>query len=147
MRATTGVPQVRTNLRQVRAIERARMQIDDRRTELHDFGKEGVCDARGCAALGVTWKETVQVASVGQVARAAIEALDIDDRHADDRAVQLFDVEIFQHAADDFDAIQLIAVDSGCETQHRTWSVPFSTNTGTGATNPSIAVRWSTSVA
>ena len=119
MRATCGSAQIGAHLRQVGAIERAGVQIDQRRAVLHDFGEERVRHARRGAALRIAGEVAIQIAAVRQVARAAIEALDVDDRHADHGAVELFDVDVVEHAPRDFDAVELIAVHGRGQAQHR----------------------------
>jgi hypothetical protein len=89
----------------------------------HDFSEKRMRHACRCTAASVSREVSIQVATIRKVAGTAIEALDVDDRNADDRAVQFFDVDVIEHAAHDFDAIELIAVNRSRETQHRARSL------------------------
>ena len=79
--------------------------------------------ARRGAAAGIAGKIAVQVAPVRQIARAAVEPLQVDDRHPDHRAVQFLRLEVVDHAPDDLDAIQFVAVYGRSQAQHRTRSL------------------------
>ena len=118
MRVDLRHAQIGAHLRQVGAIERAGVQIDQRGAVAHDFREERVRHARRGAALRIAGEVAIQIAPVRQVARAAVEALDVDDRHADHCAVQLFDVDVVEHAPRDFDAVELIAVHRRGQAQH-----------------------------
>src|SRR5688572_9049094 len=85
----------------------------------HDVGEERVGHARGGAAPGIAGKITIQVAAVRQITHAAIKALNVDDGNGDDRAVEFFDVDVIEHTARYFYAVQLIAMHGGGETQDR----------------------------
>jgi len=69
------------------------MQINQPRAMTDHFVEQGMRHAHGGTAAFIAGKIPVQIAPVGQIPRAAIEALDIHDGNADDSAVELFDVE------------------------------------------------------
>jgi hypothetical protein len=112
-----GVAEVGADLRQVGALEGARMQVDERVAMRDDVGEERMCDARRGAARRVAREIAVQVAPVREIAGAAAEALHVDDRYADDRARQLVRVDVVHHAPHHLDAIQLVAVHRGGQAQ------------------------------
>ena len=58
-------------------------------------------------------------AAIRQVAGAAAEPLQVDDRHADHRALHPARVQVLDHAPDHFDAVQLIAVNRAGQAQDR----------------------------
>ncbi len=113
------IAKVRANLRQVRPFERARMQIDERVAMCDDVDEKRMCDACRGASGRVAGEIAIQVAAIRQVARAAPEALYVYDRHADDRAGQFVRVDIVQHPAHHFDAVELVAVHGRGEAQVR----------------------------
>ena len=57
----------------------------------------------------------VEVASVGKVAIAIYEAVDVDDRYGDDRAGERARIDLIEDAANDLDAGDLVAVHRGAE--------------------------------
>src|SRR5690606_26426786 len=91
----------------------------ERRAVAYDFREEGVRDARGGAAVLVSGEVAVEIAPVGEIAHAAIEALDVDDRHTDDRAIELVHLDFVQHAAYDLDPVQLVSVNCRGQAEHR----------------------------
>ena len=82
--ATAGRLHVGAQLRQVRALERARVDVDQRVRSWRTTFSKNECAMRDAELpLRGAREEAVQVAAVGQVARAAPEPVQVDDRHAD----------------------------------------------------------------
>ena len=111
------VRQVGAHLRNVRAVERAGVQIHQRFAVHDHLIEEGARDPRGGASVRPAGKVAIQVAAVRQVARRLAEAVQVDDRHADQHAAELAGVEILQDPAHHLDAVQLVAVDPGREAE------------------------------
>ena len=76
-----------------------------------------ISDRKRCASRAASepvaepGKRAVEVAPVGQIARAADEAEHVDDGDAQKRAADALGMQRAQQPADDLDAVQLIAVD------------------------------------
>ncbi len=75
-----------------------------------DIDEKRMRDACRGTACRVAGKIPVQVAAIRQVARAAPEALHVDDGHPDDRAGQFVRVDVVQHPAHHLDAVELVTV-------------------------------------
>ncbi len=95
------------------------MQVDESVAFVDDFREKRVRNASGRAAVGITGKVTVQVASVGQITGAPTETLQIHDRNADDRSRQLGRLDVVKDPADNLYTVQLISVHGRCEAKRR----------------------------
>ena len=113
------IAQVGADLRQVGSLERAGVDIDERVTVRDYVREERVRDAGCRAAIGVAGKIPVEVAAVGQVARAAPKSLHVDDRHADDGPGEPPGVEVVQNPPHHLDAVEFVAVHGRREAQGR----------------------------
>ncbi len=107
------VRDIGTDLRQVRAPVRRRMQIDERITVNEHFRKHLVRDQPCHAAACAAGKRPVEVATVGQVAVARSYALRVDRGQRNHGASQRAGVDVREGTSRYFDAVQLVAVHPG----------------------------------
>ena len=93
----------------------AGVQVDAVAALADDFLHEQKGDAGGERAAVGAGEGAVEVAAVGQVARLGVEAEHVDDRHGDEAAGEVVGRDALEDAADDFDAVDLVAVDGGAD--------------------------------
>ena len=117
--ANRGIGQVRAYLRQVRALERACVQINQSVAIRDDVGEEGMSDSCCGAAGRIAREVAIQIAAVRQVTRAAPKTLHIDDRNADNRAGQLARIHVVKDTTNHLHAIKFVAVDGSGKAQRR----------------------------
>src|SRR5687767_13400400 len=67
---------------------------------------------RRCRATGGAGEDAIEVASIGDISGADHESEWVHDRHRDNGAAQVLGVEGPHHLANDFDSIDLVAVDA-----------------------------------
>ena len=113
------VLEVGTDLGQVGAAVRAGVEVDADLALGDHLGHHQVRDPGRQRAAARAGEGPVEVAPVGQVAVAVHEAEDVDDRHRDQRAVQLLGIEVGQHLTHHLDADGLVAVDGGVDPDGR----------------------------
>ena len=100
-------------------MHRGRVQVDADLRALHDLGQEEMRQPRGERPVGRAGKRAIEIAPVGQIARAADKAVGIDHRGTQSRVPQMLPgCQRAQHTANDLDAVQLIAV-NGRGHEHR----------------------------
>ncbi len=104
------VAQVRAQLRQVGAMKRASVQVDEHIAVCDDFSEERMRDSACGAAGWIAREEAVQVATIGQVARAPAKPLQVHDRHSDYGAGQPLRIQVVEYPANDLDSVQFVAV-------------------------------------
>ena len=114
-----GVVQVGANLREVAAVAGAGVQVDTVGGVGDNLRHKGVGYAAGQGAAGRAGEGAIEVAAVGQVAGVVDKTVDIDDGNGDQRALEPVHQGVFQQAADDLHAIDLVAVDGGAHKQLR----------------------------
>ena len=116
-REDARIGEVGAQLGQVGAVERARVEVDEIVAVADHALEEGVGDPRREAAVGIPREEAIEIAAVGQVARGPLETDQVHDRHPDQRARERLRIDRVVDTAHDFDAVQLVAVDRGGETE------------------------------
>ena len=95
------------------------VQVDADLRALDDLGQEEMREPGRKRARRRTRERAVEVAPVGQIARAADEAEHVDDGHAQQRAADAFGMQRAQQPADDLDAVELIAVNGRADEHGR----------------------------
>ena len=113
------VRQIAAHLREVRAVKRAGVDVDQIVAGFDDVFEQRVGQPRGRAALFLTGEVAIQIAPVGQVTRATAEAVEVHDRHADNGATEVRGIYVVEHAPDDLETIVFVAVHYRSETQRR----------------------------
>ncbi len=113
--AGLGVVEVGADLRQVRAVIGAGVEVDADVASADDLGHEQVGDPGRQRSVRRSGERAVEVAAVREVAVAVQEAVHVDDRDGDHGAGHRAGVEAAHHAPDDLDAVDLVAVDRGAE--------------------------------
>ena len=114
------IRQIAAQLRQVGAMKRAGVNVDEVVARADDAVEQRKREPRRGAALAPSREVAIQVAPIRQVAGAPAEAVEIDDRHADNDSAELRRVDLIQHATHDLEPIVLIAVNGGRQTQRGT---------------------------
>ena len=108
----------RPDLGQVLAVDSGRMQVDD----VCAAGDDGLEKQVGRACRDgpplAARKAAVEVAAVRQVARLVQEAEQVDDGHEHERAAQAVQRSQRAQATDNFDAVELVAVDPRAHEEH-----------------------------
>ena len=124
--------QIDAHLRQVVAPASGGVQIDPVGAVRDDLADERVGEPRGHRAPVGARERAVQVAPIRQVARLGDEAVHVDHRHAEQRAGQPRSVPWrAEQAADDLDAVDLVAVHGRGDEQARARAArPWITCTG-----------------
>ena len=100
------------------------MQIDPdvgpRDDLLHEQMREP-CGKRSARGAG---KRSIQIPAIRQVARMIEKTERVDNRHREQCAFQLGQIGRAQHAADDFDADDLVAMHRRADEQGGAWTGP-----------------------
>ena len=99
------------DLRQIDAMDGGGMQVDADLRSLDDLAEEQMRQPRSQRAVRRPRKRAIEIASIGQVARTADEAENVDHGDAQERAPDALRIERAQQTADDLNAVDLIAVD------------------------------------
>ena len=119
-----GIGEVGPDLRVVRALAAARVQVEPEVALPDDLAEQGVGQARGERPLGAAREAAVQVAAVGQAPVLDQEAGHVDHRHRDQRAAQAGEVGVVEQVAQDPDAVELVAMHRGGDEERGTGPAP-----------------------
>src|SRR5690606_29906045 len=111
--------EIGTNLRHVGAVHGAGVQVDGVGAQIEHLGLEQVRHACAKAAGFRAGKAAVQVATVRQVTGLVNKTEHVDHRHRDQGTGKIAQAADLQQAANDFHAVELVAVDRGADQQHR----------------------------
>jgi hypothetical protein len=88
------VSQIGANLREIRPLVRARMQIYEGITVALHYCKYRVRNHTSNTAAGPAWKSPIQIAPVGQVSITASNTFGVNGWQYDQRAVQVLWIDL-----------------------------------------------------
>src|SRR5690554_5770593 len=96
------------------------MNVDQRVALEDDLFEQAVGNAMGEAAVFATGKVAVEVAPVGEIAAALLEALQVDDGNTHQRTRQFPRIQVVDYPADDLDTVKLITMNRARQAHYRT---------------------------
>ncbi len=117
--ARLGVLQIRADLRQVGPVVETAVIVDAVGTLSDDVLHQDVGETPGERPCGRAGKRAIEVSAVGKVAGLGHEAMDVHDRHSDDRAGEPRGIELGENLADDLDPVDFVAVYGPAEPEPR----------------------------